>query len=810
VSERFLCVHAHCYQPPRENPWLESIEVQDSAYPYHDWNERVTAECYAPNTAARILDGEGRIDNIINNYSKISFNFGPTLLSWMEEKSAKVYAAIQMTDRLTRAEHSGHGSALAQAYNHMIMPLANRRDKNTQVVWGIRDFEHRFGRSPEGMWLPEAAVDLETLDILVSHGIAFTILSPFSARQARAIGERDWRDVSGGRIDPSMAYRIHLPSGRDMSLFFYDGPVSRAAAFENLLGKGEDFANRLLGIFSDSRKSPQLAHIATDGETYGHHKTYGDMALAYALSYIETKGFARLTNYAEFLEWHPPTEEVEIFENSSWSCAHGVERWRSDCGCNSGMHGGWNQRWRAPVREAMDWLRDNLVPVFQQLGAGIFQDPWKARDAYIRLILDRSQKTVDKFLHDHAKSELTQEDKILALKLMELQRHAMLMYTSCGWFFDELSGIETVQALQYAGRTVQLADRLAPNGRLEREFLQKLSKAKSNLPEQGDGRKVYKEYVKPSVLGLKKVGAHYAIASVFEDFGPKSRIYCYTAEREGVRGYSSGKTKLVAGRVRITSEITGESTDVSFGVVHLGEHLLTGGVREFGGELAYEASMREITEAFEKGDFTELVRLVDKHYGSGSYTLGLLFRDEQRKIVSQILDAALKEAEMAYRQLYENRAPLMHFLADLKLPAIRIFQVAAELTLNSDLRRAIEAEHLNFHKIQSLLDEVNRVGAPLDKATLEYALRKKLEGLAEECRADPSNLALLESLEAAVGFARSTPLDVQCWSVQNIYFGILKTHYQRVRDKAAKVDADRQQWLELFGSLGEKLSFRVE
>ena len=810
MTERYLCVHAHFYQPPRENPWLESIEVQDSAYPYHDWNERVTAECYAPNAAARILDGKGRIEAIVNNYSKISFNFGPTLLSWMEEKSPEVYAAIQLTDRVSRVRHSGHGSALAQAYNHMIMPLANSRDKSTQVLWGIRDFGRRFGRAPEGMWLPEAAVDLETLDTLASHGIAFTILSPHSARQVRAIGDQEWRDVSGGRIDPSIAYRIHLPSKRDLSIFFYDGPASRAVAFENLLGKGEDFANRLLGTFSEARDCPQLAHIATDGETYGHHRTHGDMALAYALNFIEKQGLARLTNYAEFLERHPATTEVGVFENSSWSCAHGVERWRNNCGCNSGMHGDWNQNWRAPLREAMDWLRDGLAPMYEEQGRKVFRDPWKARDDYIQVILDRSPDTLSDFFHQHGRFALTESDKILSLKLLELQRHAMLMYTSCGWFFDELSGLETVQAIQYAGRAVQLADSLDPKNQFEPQFLARLSRAKSNLVEHGDGKKVYEEFVKPSVLDLPKVGAHYAISSLFEDFGGKTQIYCYTLSREDVRSLSSGKTKLVAGRANIVSQITCESSDVSFGVVHLGDHLITGGVREFAGEECYNTTISEITSAFERGDFVELVRVVDREYGSGSYTLRLLFRDEQRKIVRQILDPALDEAELAYRQLYENRAPLMHFLAALQLPGIRIFQVAAEVTLNGDLRRAIAADHLNLQKIQSLLDEVKRVGVPLDRTTLEFALRKKLEGMANQFRSNPSNLSLLRSLDAAVGVARSTLLEVQFWQVQNIYFGIMKTFYEQVRDKMSQVHSDADAWLESFRSLGGKLSFRVE
>jgi alpha-amylase/alpha-mannosidase (GH57 family) len=384
--ERYICIHGHFYQPPRENPWLEAIEFQDSAYPYHDWNERITAECYATNAVSRILDGDDQIADLVNNYSKISFNFGPTLLSWLEENAADVYQAILEADRESQKNFLGHGSALAQAYNHMILPLANRRDRFTQIHWGIRDFEHRFGRKPEGMWLPETAVDLETLDILAELGICFTVLAPYQASRVRRIGARNWRDISGGRIDPTMAYEQRLPSGRKIALFFYDGPISRAVAFERLLTRGEHFAQRLVGAFSEKRTWPQLLHIATDGESYGHHHRFGDMALAYALHYIESNDLAHLTNYGEYLEKCPPTHQVEIFEKTSWSCAHGVDRWWSDCGCNSGGRPGWNQAWRTPLRNSLDWLRDNLAPVYEEKARQFLKAPWEARDAYIGVI----------------------------------------------------------------------------------------------------------------------------------------------------------------------------------------------------------------------------------------------------------------------------------------------------------------------------------------------------------------------------------------------------------------------------------------
>ncbi len=299
--DRYICIHGHFYQPPRENPWLEAIELQDSAAPYHDWNERITAECYAPNSVSRIVDAENCIVKLVNNYAKISFNFGPTLLSWLEAKSSDVYAAILQADKESQKRFSGHGSAMAQIYNHVIMPLANSRDRATQIAWGIGDFEKRFKRAPEGMWLPETAVDLETLELLADHGIRFTVLAPHQAARMRPIGDPAWHDLNGISIDTTRAYLQRLPSGQSIALFFYHGPIARAVAFEGLLSHGDRFIERLTGAFSAESQRPQLVHIATDGESYGHHHRFGDMALAYVLDRIESGQLARLTNYGEVL-----------------------------------------------------------------------------------------------------------------------------------------------------------------------------------------------------------------------------------------------------------------------------------------------------------------------------------------------------------------------------------------------------------------------------------------------------------------------------------------------------------------------------
>ncbi len=446
--DRYVCIHGHFYQPPRENPWLEAIELQDSAAPYHDWNERITRECYAPNSVSRILDDQERIVKLVNNYARISFNFGPTLLSWLEVKAPEVYAAVLAADQQSRATFSGHGSAIAQVYNHVIMPLATRRDRVTQIRWGIGDFEHRFGRAPEGMWLAETAVDLETLELLAGAGIGFTILAPHQAARVRALGDKTWQEINGATIDTALPYRQRLPSGRSIAIFFYNGAIARAVAFEGLLSQGEQFIERLVGAFVADRAGPQLVHIATDGESYGHHHRFGDMALAYGLEQIPARQLAQLTNYGEYLEKHPPRHEVEIVEKSSWSCAHGIDRWWTDCGCNTGGHATWNQKWRTPLRNALDWLRDQVAPQWERQARQFFGDPWAVRDDYIKVLLDRSPSNVANFYARHAARPLTPAQTTTAIKLLELQRHAMLMYTSCGWFFDDLAGIETIQVLQ--------------------------------------------------------------------------------------------------------------------------------------------------------------------------------------------------------------------------------------------------------------------------------------------------------------------------------------------------------------------------
>jgi alpha-amylase/alpha-mannosidase (GH57 family) len=810
----YICIHGHFYQPPRENPWLEAIELQESAHPYHDWNERINAECYAPNAASRILDDQKRILRIVNNYSKISFNFGPTLLSWIEANDPTVYRAILEADAESRKTFSGHGSALAQPYNHMIMPLANERDKQTQAIWGIRDFEYRFQRPPEGMWLPETAVDLATLETLAQLGIKFTVLAPNQASRMRKVGGRSWKDTSNSRIDPTMVYRLRLHSGKNINLFFFDGPIARAVAFEGLLADGEQFAKRLLGAFSEeTRPWPELVNVASDGETYGHHHRYGEMALTYALNYIETQNLAELINYGLYLETHPPTHVVEIFENSSWSCVHGVERWRSNCGCNTGGHPGWNQEWRAPLRAALDWLRDTLAPLFEEKSKTVLKDPWAARNDYIDVVLDRSPESRTRFLAKHANHELNEAERVVAWKLMELQRHAMLMYTSCGWFFDELSGIETVQVIRYAGRAVQLADALFGDMR-ENLFIEKLSAAKSNVPELRDGGEIYRKFVKPAFVDLRKVGVHYAIRSLFEPYATETRIYRYNVERQAGSILTRGdkqEQKLAAGRARFTSRITDESQVLGVAAFDRGDYNPVAGILKSTSGDAYEALAPALTEAFTQGRLEEVANLLQQNFEGETYSLTVLFRDEQQRIVNRIVESEWQDAEAAFEKLYPQVLSMLRTLVKIGAPVSvpRAYSAVVESILNARLRRAFAAEHVDGDAIRKLIAEADSIKASLDSTTLEYSFRMTLEKMAERFQADYGNRELLHHLDAAVTLALSLPLPVNLWKIQNICYQVLQGPYPEFLQKANQGDANAKTWIDHFSALAGKISLHI-
>jgi len=805
--DRYVCIHGHFYQPPRENPWIEEIELQDSAYPYHDWNERITAECYAPNTASRLIDGEGRILAIVNNYSKISFNFGPTLLAWLERHEPNTYRAILEADQVSRERFSGHGSALAQAYNHMIMPLANSRDKRTQVIWGIKDFKKRFGRDPEGMWLPETAVDTETLEILAEQGVKFTILAPSQAKSFRKIDEnKEWQGVEGGKIDPSTCYRYPLPSGRTISLFFYDGPISQEVAFGKVLTSGETFARRLTGAFSDVRDWPQLIHIATDGETYGHHHHYGDMALAFCLHFIESSKVATLTNYGEFLEKNPPFYEVQIFDHSSWSCAHGVERWRNDCGCNSGMHGGWHQKWRGPLRGTLDALRDQLIPAYTREASQYLKDPWEARDDYVEVILGRAEENIENFLKKHVARELSGEQKSRVLKLLEIQRHAMLMYTSCGWFFDEISGPETVQVMEYASMAMQRTEEILGLS-LEPLVISDLEKAPSNIFQ--NGADVYRRLVLPAKVDLTRVGAHYAVSSLFNDYPEHMKIFNFTVESENYEKVKAGKISLATGKARIHLDFTWDEVKKSFAVLHLGDHNISGGLTDFKDEEAFSSMRQEIWNAFEQGDTIGIIRLMGKHFGMNNFSIWHLFRDEQRKVIHQILEFNHVGIEASYRKIYEDNNPVMNFLSSITSPIPKPIFLAVEHIINVDMKRAFDREEVDMEKLRRLILESNRWGIHLDKAAIKYDVSSWVTSLMEKVQRDPTDSSFFARITHVLDMLEPLSLSLNLWKAQNTYFSLKEQLREEMDEKAKRGDESTREWSDAFNHLGKKLGIKV-
>ena len=809
--KRFICIHGHFYQPPRENPWLETVETQDSAAPYHDWNERVCAECYAPNGAARIQNGKNQITRIVNNYARISFNFGPTLLSWLKENAPRTYRMILDGERRSRRNYKGHSSAMAQIYNHIIMPLANERDRVTQIRWGIADYVYHYGLEPEGMWLSETAADAASLELLAKHGIRFTVLAPHQCKRIRPMKatdsgkESDWTDTTGATVDTTRPYAMRFPSGESIAVFFYNGPTSRAIAFEGLLNSGENFSGRLKAGFKESG-DPQLVHVATDGESYGHHHRHGEMALAYALRLLERDKTVKLANYGSYLEQFPPEYECEVVDNTSWSCAHGVERWRSNCGCSSGKPG-WNQEWRAPLREGLDEMRDAIAPLTEQEGNQLFKDVWAARDAYIQVVLDRGEDRVEQFFIEQQNHSLSDAERVRALELMELQRHAQLMYTSCGWFFDDISGIETVQVIAYAARVLQLAKSVFGEraSELEPAFIARLAEAKSNIASAGDGARIYKEKILPLELGLEEVAAHYAISSVFSSYADETELFCYRVRRISYDIYSSGRGRLALGRAHVASAITGEGQSFSYAVLHFGDQNITAAVKPYLDSDAEEfnAFVALGSEQVQKADFPEVIRQIDRYYGHVDYSLTSLFSDEQRRIVQIILNSTLWDIENSLTTIYEEHASLLHYLSQAGLPKPPALTLAAGFAINAGLRRALDSEPVDLAVMRSFLQLAKADQVPLDTATLSYIADQRMKRAMVELQMSAGSLEMLDRALTLARALEELPFDLNLWQAQNIWYDIFRTSGYAL---SALSDMDRPSWEKAFNELGSCLS----
>ena len=770
-SGRFVAIHGHFYQPPRENPWLEAVEVQDSAAPFHDWNERITAECYAPNTAARRVNHADRILDIVDNFEKISFNVGPTLCAWLEREAPDVHQKIVEADRASVRARGGHGNALAQVYNHMIMPLATRRDKVTQVAWGLADFRARFGREPEGMWLPETAVDNETLDVLAEAGLAFTILAPSQAARVRAGSEGPWEELGGG-IDPSQPYRWRGSGGRELALFFYDGPISRAIAFENLLERGERFVAGLQGAFSDKREGPQLVHVATDGESYGHHRRFGEMALAAAVRQLEAEDTATLTNYGEFLAAHPPTQEVQIREGTSWSCAHGIERWRSDCGCR--MRGDWHQRWRAPLRSTMDWLREEIDAFYESRASAWLKDPWRARDEYVEVILDRSADRLEAFFARHQRVALDAAARLEVRRLLEMQRNRLLMYTSCGWFFDELSSIEPVQILRYAAMALQyLADLGGP--RLEPEMARRLAEAPTNVRAFRDGGVVWARLIRPAVVDLRRVVAHYAIIGLLEPWPEEAAVHAYRVRRIDDAGEAYGGTPFRVGHVRVSSTVTGEVRDALYAVLHFGGHDFVCGVRAWEDATVYTDIKADLLRRYGRSTVADVVRGMDDWFPGGSFSLTDLFLDERRRVLARVTRATLLRHEETYQQMWEENRKLVHYLRQADAPIPEVLRLVGRHVLEQQ----IVSELAKFEargdagplpdRMFELAGEAAALGLTLELDAGRAIAIRLVRRTLSEVAASPTPGRIADALALIEG-ANRLGLRYGRWAAQNLFF----------------------------------------
>jgi alpha-amylase/alpha-mannosidase (GH57 family) len=829
MRDAFVAIHGHFYQPPRENAWMEAIETEESAHPFHDWNERITFECYRPNAHARIVDGRRKILDIHNNYSSISFNFGPTLLSWLEEKFPLVYQKVIEADR-EGLKRFGHGNAMAQAYNHIIMPLANGRDRETEVLWGIADFEKRFHRKPDAMWLPETAVNHPTLQVLIKYGMQYLILSPFQALRIRPFGGKKWTDVSQGRIDSTQPYRCFMKdaSGKKLTdqfidIFFYDGRISNEVSFGDLLRDGNIFCDQFVKTYQPSKKRPQLIHMATDGETYGHHKKFGDMALAYALKEgFPSRGF-EVINFGAFLKRFPPVYEVEIDEGpkgegTSWSCAHGVGRWKEDCGCSTGGKAGWNQKWRKPLREALDLLRDELGLVFEREGEKIFNDMWEARNGYIEVILDRSPERMKKFFERVGVKGLDQEGRIKGLKLLEMQRHALLMYTSCGWFFADLSGLETIQILQYAARAIELAEALAGQG-IEEKFIKKLSEARSNLSGMGDGRQVYQRLVKPRSVTLDKVVNHFALSSLFTGDERERKIFSYRVERLNYERMERNDSLLVVGQVKVISEIIPEPKEFFFGLFRSAKEVFRTWVWENKDLLKFDKLKEKCFESLGKKEEVAS-QILTSILGDHIFTIRDTFKEERQAIFQKVIQDELNEHRRIYAELFDRSKKAVEALAREGFEIPFEIRVAAEVTLSDRLLKEVERLQSDYksttekEEIDRIVDEAGKFGYHLRREEplliLNQMLKEKM-GLLQ--KAEGSDLTgQAERIEEIIIF-----LDlVEKWG-----FEISKHEAQDLMDEMLKeyVGGLEESW---WGNgsekpfppnliqLAEKLDFNVE
>jgi alpha-amylase/alpha-mannosidase (GH57 family) len=740
-----LVVHGHFYQPPRENPWTEKIERQAGAHPHHDWNERIYCESYRPNAYARIADGAGRIESIVNSYELLSFDFGPTLLSWLERSHPVLLTRLQEADRRSLRTRGGHGNAIAQAYGHAILPLCNARDLRTQIRWGMADFRHRFHRDPESLWLPETAVNDEVVAALIDEGIRYIVLSPYQAHRIRRLGGGEWTAPKPGEIDTRTAYScFHRDgSGRSLVVFFYQGSIAHSIAFEGILHSSRALIDRCL----QPQAAPgQIVNVATDGETYGHHYRYGDRCIAHALAdEAAARGFW-ITNYGEYLEQHPPSFEVELQrgpqgEGTSWSCAHGVGRWRRDCGCHTGGQDGWNQAWRGPLRDALDFLRDHAARQFESTRSSYFKDPWEARDAYVGLILDRTRSRRE-FLRHLAPRELQDRDRERALSFLELQRNALLMYTSCGWFFSDVSGLETQQILGYAARVISLFGEL-DLGSVREPFLEILSGARSNILGMGNGADVYRRLSEVMPASPARVAAHLSMTGLVEADDAPAECAGYRCQKRNARRQQHGRLTVSTGRLTLESIATGQTLDFAALAIHLGEMDFYAGIKPYPGDEPFAASIHRLWSRFSCSSLPSILRVAQEEFGGHEFGLEHVLPDARQKIISSVFGSLLERLSQEYGRLYEHNQRTLEALrvSGFELPPE--LRSVAEYSLGQQFdeeirRQAGRSDPAAYQKAVDVSQEAARRGYRIDRSRAERIFDEMITQAVQSAVGDPS------------------------------------------------------------------------
>jgi alpha-amylase/alpha-mannosidase (GH57 family) len=773
-----LVIHGHFYQPPRENPWTEFIDREPGAGPFHDWNERIASECYRPNAFARISDSYGRVERIVNNYAAMSFNFGPTLLSWLERSSPDAYARIIEADRASARLRGGHGNAIAQGYNHAILPLCDERDRRTQVRWGMTDFRLRFGREAEALWLPETACDTATLDLLIEEGLRYVILSPFQAARVRALDPQGsgWRDVSGGDVDTTVPYKyFHTgATGRSLAVFFYEGNVARAIAFEGLLAS----SRALVGAFERAaRPGAQLVNVATDGESYGHHFRWGDRCVAYALDTEAARQGFRVTNYGEFLDAHEPAFEVEVKsgpfgEGTAWSCSHGLGRWTRDCGCHAGAPEGWNQRWRAPLRAAFDHLRDDLAHKFEEACGSLLEDPWPARDEYAE-VLAGGATSREEFVRRHESRALSRDERVRALTLLEAERASMTMYTSCGWFFNDISGIETVQTLRYAGRVVELMDDLGLAPPVA-QFLELLSDARSNIPEKGTGADIFMLTLNQSRVKPDRVAAHLAISKLVEggaradDF--ESAGYDYRTH--DVQRRRHGRVTLETLRLSLEERATLGRHDYALAAMHFGEVDYYCVLRPFEGQEKFDEAASRLWSKFRTGSLPSLLRDAQNEFGPHEFGLEALLPQGQGRLSRAVFGRLVARLLDEYERTYEENRRVVERLVEIGFEPPRELRVAAELVTGRRLETELRAQRLgegDYAHAFEIAREAARLGQRIDRT---HATRDFETTLAEAARraVEQPTPESLRSARELIALGRELGLEANLERAQEIIY----------------------------------------